>query len=274
MLRKKGSAVVIHALLIAICIMMNLPFIWMLSTSFKSKNETFAYPPKLIPEKLRWENYVAAWNAIPFGRFMFNSMFVSTMVTIGQLLICTLAAYAFAWIPFKGKDFLFYAFLGTMMVPFEMLVIPNYVMIRKLGWTDTYIALIVPFLASAFTIFLLRQAFMTIPSELYDAAVIDGCSHTRYLYGIIVPLSKPAMLTAGMFTFLGHWNDYLWPLIVTNRPEYRTVQVGLTMFQSAWQTEWTHLMAASAIVTVPIIVLYIFVQKNFVEGIATTGIKG
>ena len=274
MLRKRVSAVSIHALLIIICILMNLPFIWMISTSLKSKNETFSDPPKWIPEKLRWDNYSAAWNAIPFGRFMFNSLFVSSMITIGQLLICVLAAYSFAWVPFKGRDFLFYAFLGTMMVPFEMLVIPNYVMVRKLGLTDTYTALIVPFLASAFTIFLLRQAFMTIPAELYDAATIDGCGHLRYLFGIVVPLSKPGMLTAGMFTFLSHWNDYLWPLIVTNRPEYRTLQVGLTMFQSVWMTEWTHLMAASAIVTLPIIVMYIFVQKNFVEGIATTGIKG
>lgn len=274
MLRKKASVIAIHVVLIVVCILMNLPFIWMLSTSFKAKNETFIYPPKLFPQSLRWGNYVAAWKAIPFGRFMFNSLFVSTVVTVGQLIICALAAYAFAWVPFKGKDFLFYAFLGTMMVPFEMIVIPNYVIIRKLGWTDTYAALTVPFLVSAFTIFLLRQAFRQIPSELYDAATIDGCSHIRYLFGMVVPLSKPAMLTAAIFTFLGQWNEYLWPLIVTNRPEYRTVQVGLTMFQTAWQTEWTHLMAASAIVTIPIILLYIFVQKHFVEGIATTGLKG
>lgn len=274
MLRKRENSLVVHAVLILICIAMNLPFIWMLSTSFKAKNETFIYPPTFFPKSLQWGNYVAAWNAIPFGRFLFNSVFVSTAVTVGQLLICTLAAYAFAWIPFKGKSWLFYAFLATMMVPFEMLVIPNYVMIRKLGWTDTYTALIAPFLASAFTIFLLRQAFMQLPGELHDAATIDGCGHTRYLFSIVAPLSKPALLTAGMFTFLGQWNDYLWPLIATNRPEYRTVQVGLTMFQSAWQTEWTHLMAASAIVTIPIIILYAFVQKYFVEGIATTGIKG
>ncbi len=263
-----------HGMLLLISAMVNLPFFWMVSTSLKSKVEVFTFPPSWFPAVLIWENYVRAWNAVPFGRFFLNSIIVSTAITVGQLLICSLAAYSFANLTFKGKHFLFFMFLGTAMLPSEVLLIPNYLVMRQLGWIDTYAALTVPFLANAFTIFLLRQFFLTIPKELKDAALIDGCGHLRYLWGIVMPLSKPALLTAGLFTFMNSWNEYLWPLVVTNEEMMRTVQVGLAVFQTAWQTEWTQLMAASTFVTIPVIIFFLFVQRQFIEGISMTGING
>ncbi|MCD4672836.1 MAG: carbohydrate ABC transporter permease, partial [Anaerolineaceae bacterium] len=204
-----------------------LPFIWMATTSLKGPEEVFAYPPQWIPRAWRFQNYVDAFQAAPFARYFFNSALVATCVTIGQLISCSLAAFAFARMEFKGKGFLFSLFLSTTMISTQVTLVPSYLIIQKLHWIDTYQGLIVPFIANAFGIFMLRQAFMTIPDELEEAAKLDGCGRLRFLWQICVPLIKPTLAAQALFAFMGNWNAYLWPLIITNRQEMRTLQIGL-----------------------------------------------
>ena len=267
------SIIVIELILVLIIVTINMPFFWMITTSVKVKTEIHRYPPQLIPSRLDFEGYEYIWTLVPFARYLYNSFVVAITISVAKILLASLAAYAFAKVPFKGKRIIFYAFLGTMMVPFEVIVIPNYITIKILGWLDTYAALIVPFTVGAFAIFLLRQFFLGIPRDLDDAAEIDGAGRLRYLFTIIFPLSKPALLTVGLYSFLAAWNSFLWPLIVTNKDEMRVVQIGLKALQDSWMIEWNALTAASTLATVPIIILFFFVQKQFLEGIAITGLK-
>ena len=263
----------LYVLLFIGCAIMLLPFFWMVTTSFKTELEVMKMPPQWIPKDWQWENYVKAWNVAPFGRYFFNSFFISIATTIGELMTTILAAYAFAKMRFFGKNVLFIVMLGTLMIPGEMLLIPNYVTIYRLGWLDKYQALIIPWLASVFGIFLLRQFFRSIPDELLDAARIDGCSRFRFLWRIVVPLSKPAIMTVALLKFLGSWNAFLWVLIMTTSTEMRTVPVGLSMFSTEMGTAYEQLMAASVLAIIPVLILFFFTQKQFIRGVARTGIK-
>jgi multiple sugar transport system permease protein len=264
----------IYFILILGSFLMLLPFIWMLSTSLKSPGEVMMMPPVWIPSDIRWENYETAWNMAPFARYTINSLIVTILSTIGELITTILAAYAFSRISFYGRDFIFAILLGTMMVPGEVLLIPNFVTLSNLGWIDRYEALIVPWLASIFAIFLLRQFFLGIPKELSYAAKIDGCNNFRFLWTIMVPLAKPALITIALLKAIGSWNAFLWPLIVTQSKEMRTLPVGLTSFSTEAGTVYELLMAASTMIILPMIVLYLILQKYIIEGVARSGIKG
>lgn len=249
------------------------PFLWMILTSVKDMSEIYVYPPKWFPSEFKFENYKNAFDAAPFGTYYINSMIAATAVTIGQLITCSMAAFAFARLKFKGNNILFLLFLGTMMVPYNVTMIPSFMMLYWLGWIDTYSALIVPGLASAFGTFLLRQFFLTIPRELEEAAYIDGATKFGVLRRIIIPLSKPALATLAIFTFMGVFNDFIWSLIVLNSEEMRTVQLGLAVFRDRYLTQWDLLMAGSVTAVLPILLVFFFAQKYFIQGITLSGLK-
>jgi len=262
-----------YFLLILGAVVMSLPFLWMVDTAFKPANEVTMMPPKWIPSHLEWQNFVKAWNAAPFGRYFLNSFFIAIATTIGEVMTTIFAAYAFAKMNFFGKRVLFLLFLGTMMIPGEMLLVPNYIFMSQIHWINTYQVLIVPWLTSVFGIFLLRQFFMTIPDDLWDAARIDGCGRFRYLWKMMVPLSRPGITTVALFKFIGSWNAFLWVLIMTNTPNMRTVPVGLSFFRSDVGTDYELLMSASLMAMLPILILFFFAQKQFIQGITRSGLK-
>ncbi len=273
--RKAAYAILWYAFLGGVAVVVVMPYFWMISTSLKGTAEIFTYPPTWIPSVWHFRNYIDAWNAAPFGRYFFNSFFVAVTVTLGQLVTCSLAAYAFARMEFKGKNVAFALCLSTTMISEQVTLIPSYLLLKELGWLDTYLALTVPFLASGFGIFMLRQAFMTIPKDLEDAAKVDGCGRLRFLVQIILPLTKPVLASQALFAFMSNWNSYLWPLIVTTSKNLRTLQVGLRYFVGQeGSTQWGIFMAATVFVSVPVVLFYFLVQKSFVEGIAMTGIRG
>lgn len=263
-----------YLVVIALALAVMLPFIWMLITSLKGQNEVFAYPPTWIPRQPQWQNYLEVWKQAPFGRYFVNSTIVALAVTVGQLTACVLAAFAFARMKFKGQNAMFLLFLSTTMISSQVTLVPSYLIMRSLDWIDHYQALIVPFLANAFGVFMIRQAFRTIPRELEEAAKLDGCSRFRFLIQILLPLSKPILASQALFAFMGNWNSYLWPLIVTNRDSMRTLQIGLRYFVSAeGGTQWGVYMAAALVISLPVILIYFLVQKTFVESMASTGLK-
>jgi len=265
----------IHALLLAGAFLMIFPFYWMLITSLKSNAESVAFPPTFFPTELHPENYPNALAAAPFGRYFFNTALVAVCQVMGVLGVSSLAAFAFARMEFFGKNVLFMAFLATLMIPSEVTLIPNFVIVTKwLGWYNTYQAQIVPALGSVFAIFLLRQFFMGIPRELEEAAHIDGCSRIRFLWAIVLPLSTPALITVALLNFLGAWNAFLWPLLVTRSPEMRPIQLGLHVFNTEFGSRYGELMAASTLVIAPTVILYLVAQRYFIEGIARSGLKG
>jgi ABC-type glycerol-3-phosphate transport system permease component len=225
------------------------------------------------PVSIQWSNYPEAWNAQPFARYFLNTIFVAVVSVSCQLFFSSLAAYAFAFFRFPFKNTIFLFLLGTMMLPQQALLVPNYVILAKLRWLDTYLALIVPFTASVYSVFFFRQFFMTLPKDLHDAATVDGCSHMGFYFRVLIPLSLPPFLTLGIFSFLGSWNAFIWPLIVTNSTHLRVLQVGLAYFLSDAGTEWGLLMAASTFSIVPLVIGYFFVQKRFVQSQAMTGLK-
>ncbi len=254
------------------------PFLWMVTTSLKEPGSLFSYNEPWwkdwIPTQFVWQNYVQAWKAVPFLRFYLNSLFVSFWVTVAQVITSAMAAYAFARLQFPGRDKIFFGYLAPMMVPGAVTMIPVFILLRSLGWVDTYKAVILPGAFTAYGTFLLRQFFLTLPKELEDAAKIDGCSYFGIFWKIILPLSKPALATLTTFTFLGSWLNFMWPLIVLNTHEKFTLPVGLAYFQSLHTTNWTLLMAGSLMMVLPILIVFIVNQRYFVEGIKLTGIKG
>ena len=254
------------------------PFMWMISTSLKNPGDVFSYSKawwmEWIPTKFVWQNYVQAWNVVPFAQFYLNSIFVSVAITLGQVATSAMAAYSFARLRFPGRDRLFFAYLATMMVPGAVTMIPVFILLQKLGWVDSFKALILPSMFTAYGTFMLRQFFMTLPRDLEDAAKIDGCSYTGIFWRIILPLSKPALATLTTFTFMGSWMSFMWPLIVMNTHEKYTLPIGLSYFQSLHGTDWTLLMAGSLMMILPILLVFIFNQRFFVEGIKLAGIKG
>lgn len=253
-----------------------IPFLWMVMSSFKTLPEIYAYPPTLFSRYLMWPNYVEAWQRMPFARFFFNSTYISIAVVIGQLFTCSIAGYAFARLRFPGRDLIFFGYIATMMVPFAVIMIPLFILMRSIGWVDTHRALIIPALFSPWGTFLMRQFMLTLPKELEDAARIDGCSFFAIYWRIVLPLCRPVLATLGIFTFLGHWNEFLWPLIIINSMDLRTLPLGLAAFQamSMIKTPWHLIMAAATFSVIPVIIVFLFGQKYYVQGIATTGLKG
>jgi multiple sugar transport system permease protein len=232
---------------------------------------------KIVQRRFHWQNYVTAWNrgrGVTFTRYMWNSFWVSAVTTLGNIVTSLLAAYAFTYFEFPFKAGLFALLLGTMMVPQQVQLVPDFLIVSAMGWYNSYWALIVPWTVGVFGIFLLRQFFMTLPKDLYEAAMIDGCSRFGFLMKILLPLSGAPLATLTIFSFLANWNALLWPLVVTDRPEFYTIQVGLASFTSEAGTRWELLMAASTISILPLVIFYFFAQKQFIESIAQTGIKG
>lgn len=267
------KSILTHVFIYLLAFLTFAPFLWMILTSVKDMSEIYVYPPKWFPSQIKLENYKNAFDAAPFGTYYINSLIAAVTVTIGQLITCSMAAFAFARLKFKGSNILFLLFLGTMMVPYNVTMIPSFMMLYWLGWIDTYAALIVPGLASAFGTFLLRQFFLTIPRELEEAAYIDGATKFGVLRRIIVPLSKPALATLAVFTFMGVFNDFIWSLIVLNSEEMRTVQLGLAVFRDRYLTQWDLLMAGSVTAVLPILIVFFFAQKYFIQGITLSGLK-
>jgi multiple sugar transport system permease protein len=244
------------------------PFFWMLSNALRFDREVFAMPPRLLPERVQWHNFVEAWEYLPFGRFFLNSTLVAGLVTAIVLTVSSLSAYAFARLKFRGRAGLFVLYLATLMVPQAVIVIPLFLMMSAFGWIDTYQGLIVPVAFSSFGTFLLRQFFLTIPQELEDAARIDGASHLRILLTIILPLSLPALGLLALFTFTGQWNAFLWPLIAVNGPAHATLPLGLMLFQGQQGTQWSYMMAGATISMLPGIALTILMHRYIFKGIA------
>jgi multiple sugar transport system permease protein len=249
------------------------PFAWMVLTSLKTAAEARAIPPTLLPAAPQWANYPAALASAPFGRYFANSALVAVCVTLGVIGTALLAGYAFGQLRFRGRGLLFGLYLATMMIPFEVVMIPNFLMIKQLGWYDTYAALIVPWSSNVFSVFLLTQFFRSLTPDFREAAQLDGCGHRRYLWAVAAPLARPALATAGLFAFLGSWNSMLWPLLVTQREEMRPIEVGLQFFVQAEELRPHLLMAASTVAVLPLILLFFLAQRTFVEGVSA-GVKG
>jgi multiple sugar transport system permease protein len=270
------SHLLAHVALILGSVLMLLPFIWMVSTSLKPGSEVFReYPPRLIPTTVQWGNYKEALTSMPFGRFYLNSFVVAISVTTLQLLTSSLAAFAFARLRFGGRDVLFFMYLSALMIPFPVLLVPNFIIVRNLGWFDSYAALILPVSFSAFSTFLLRQYYRGIPMELDEAARIDGASSFRVWWQIIFPNSRPALAALAIFVFLGNWNEFLWPLIVTNSEAMRTVPVGLNAFKGQFTVRWEMLMAAAVVGMMPVLAVYILAQNWIIKGMSISGgLKG
>jgi multiple sugar transport system permease protein len=263
-----------HLLLLIGVFVMITPFIWSFTTSFKELRQVFGTPWFYIPWPLNFSAYEAVFNRIAFVTYLLNTFKVAFLITAGQVLTCSLAGYAFARLRFPGRNQLFLAYLATMMIPGIVTMIPNFVIMRNLGWVDSHMALIVPFLGSAYGTFLMRQFFLSFPSELEDAAKLDGCNPLLFYLHILLPNSKPILATFALITFQWAWNDFQWPLIIINSDSKRTLQVGLSFLQNINYTEWNVLMAASLLAILPIIILFLFTQKSFVSSIKLSGIKG
>lgn len=268
------NKVLTYAALSVFGVSMLFPFLWMLSTSLREPSQIFQSTLNVIPYPIIFQNYIDAWNSIPFGRFYVNSLFIAICVTVGQVVTSSMAAYAFSRLKFPGRDKIFFSYLATMMIPGMVTTIPVFILIKQLNWLNTYKALILPAIFTAYGTFMLRQFFMTLPSELEDAAKIDGCSLWRIYWQIILPLCKPALATLATFTFLGNWQSFIWPLIVTSTEEMKTLPVGLSYFQDMYTTNWTLLMAGSVIVLLPALIVFIINQKFITKGIALSGLKG
>src|SRR5579859_4349451 len=268
-----GVRLVAQACLLFGAAWMALPFLWMLSSSVKTDDVIFRWPPLWIPTTIVWSNYAEVFHLLPMTRFILNSSIVAVSVTLGQLVFCSLSAFAFARLQFWGRDTIFAIYLATLMIPFHIRLVPVFLVMKVLGWLDTYQVLIVPGLFSVYGTFLFRQFFLTIPQELEDAARIDGCTSLGVLRHVILPLSGPVLATLGLFTFLAEWNDFLWPLVMTSSLNMRTVQVGLALLQNEDFTRWTVLMAGSVISLLPTTVLFLLTQRYFVRGITITGMK-
>lgn len=263
-----------HVFLLTTAVIIGMPFIWMLTTAFKSPQEVSIFPPIWLPETLRWDNFVTAWEAAPFGQFYINSIIVTVWGVVMEVIIAALTAYAFARIEFPGRNLLFMIVLAAMMIPGQMALIPNYVTLKHLGWINQYPGIVIPHVSSVFGAFLLRQSFLSISSELFDAATIDGAGHGRCLLNLALPLARPVVATLSLYLFIAKWNDYLWPLIITNSQNMRTLPVGLVMVRSAeYNIGPEHLMAATLFVLVPVLVVFFMAQRQLIEGIAAGALK-
>jgi multiple sugar transport system permease protein len=257
-------------------VIMVLPFLWMLSSSVKPLREIYIFPPRFIPEKVQLDNYIETWRRLPFGTFFKNSFTVSVCVTAGVVFTSSMAGYSFSRLRYPGRDQIFMLYGSTMMIPFAVQMIPLFMLMRAFRLVNTLRGLILPGLFSAWGTFLMRQFMLTIPRELEDAALIDGCNHFNIYWRIILPLSRPALATLAIFTFMGSWNDFIWPLILISSMKNKTLPLGLAAFQAmaAIKTPWHLVMAASVMSVMPIMVVFMLGQKYYVQGIVTSGLKG
>lgn len=277
LLRRYGGPAISYVVLTFMSVVALFPLAWMVSTSFKGRGQIFVWPPKLIPDPIVWKNYPNVFDIIPFGRFFLNTLLYTSMVTFGQLVFCSLAGFAFARLKFPGRDVLFLLYLATLMIPNTVTLVPSFILMRWLGWIDTIWVMTIPgMLGSAFGTFLMRQFFLTIPSELDDAATIDGASRFRIYWEINLPLAKPALAVLAVFTITYVWNDFVWPLIMLNDQNLYTLTLGLTAFQRGIQSQtyWAELMAGATMTVAPLILVFVFTQRFFTEGIALTGSGG
>lgn len=276
MMSQKKSRMVVNGTIYAFLgiglIVMLMPFIWMISTSLKELNKTFTTRIVFIPDRIIWSNYSEVWKLLPFGRFFLNSLIVSVVITALQLFLCSMAAYAFSRLKWPGRDKIFLLYLAAMMIPGQVILIPNFLMIKLLGGIDTHWGVIVPQLFGVFGTFLLRQFFMTIPATLEEAAIIDGCGYFKIYRSIILPLSKPGLAALGVFAFMFSWNNFLWPLVVLNKELMFTLPIGILSFQGQFSTNWPLMMAGACQAMLPILIIYAFGQKYFIEGISLTGL--
>lgn len=258
-----------------VCLVFLAPFFWMVSTSLKANAQIFSSPPVWWPEPAQWGNYPRALQAFPFIRYTANTLFLCVMCILGVVFSCSLPAYGFSRLEWKGRDALFVVMLATVMLPAQATMLPVFLLFRKLHWTGTFLPLFVPsFFGGAFGIFLLRQFFLTIPKELSDAARIDGCGEAGILARVILPLSKPALATVALFTFMGTWTDYLGPLIYLHDERQYTLALGLQSFLGRHGADWSALMAAATAVTLPPVIVFLFAQRTFIEGVTVTGLTG
>lgn len=264
----------IYILLIFLSLVAIVPFIWMLSASFKLNKDVFTYPITWIPETIRWENYVDIWKKIPLLTFIKNTTKLTVVITLLQLLTSSLAAYAFAKLEFKGRDILFISYVSTIAIPWQVYMIPQYIMVQKFGLVDTHMSLIILQAFSAFGVFLMRQFYISIPKELSESARIDGLGEFGIYSRIMLPLVKPGLATLTIFTFVTIWNDFMGPLIYINSTDLKTIQLGLRLFVTQFSAEYSLIMAAALVTLVPVLIVFLALQKYFVEGIATSGIKG
>ena len=269
-----------HALLVLGGLVFLLPFYWMVSTSLKGADDLFRSPPSWWPAVPRFANYPEAWNAVPFLRYFANTFLVAGLIVAGVVVTSALAAFAFSFFRFRGRERLFDGFLATMMVPEPVYLVSSYILLYNLpgggrdGWIDDYSALVVPWMAHVFSIFLLRQHFLTFPRDLVDAAVIDGCGPVRFLFTIVLPLSRASLTAVCLFTFINTWNSFLWPLVMTNSDSMRMIQVGLAFFSQSQGTEHGLMMAAAVFSIAPLLVAYFFAQRQIIESLTHTGLKG
>lgn len=282
--KKKSSApltagkvvgrIVLYAFLVFFLIVALVPFVWMISSSLKSSTDVFTIPMHWIPETFRWENYVEIWQKVPLLTYFKNTAVVAVVVTFMQILTSSFAAYAFAKMQFKGRDLLFMCYIGTIAVPWQVYMVPQFIMMRNIGLYDTLWSLVVLQSFSAFGVFLMRQFYLGIPNELSEAARIDGLSEYGIWARIVLPLAKPAIATLCIFTFVNTWNDYMGPLIYLTSDLNKTIQVGLRRFIQAYTADYNLIMAASLCSLIPVTIVFLFLQRYFIEGIATTGLKG
>ena len=265
---------VVFAVLLLGALLMCGPFVWMISTSLKPSAEVFRFPPQLLTSAPQPGNYLRIFSAIPFGRAIGNSLIVATSVTLLQLIVCSMAAYAFACLRFRGREVVFLIYLAALMVPSQVTFIPNFILIRNLGWLDSYQGLVLPYAFSSFGTFLLRQYMKTIPRELVEAALIDGAGHPRIYASIVLPLSAPALGSLAIFTFVAQWNNFLWPLITTSRPDMQVATVALATLQGQFNTDWPLLMTGSVLAIIPMLIVFALGNRSFIAGITAGGFGG
>lgn len=263
-----------YAGLLAVASVTAAPFVWLLLTSLKGDEDVFAFPPTLWPETFRFSNYAETWSAVPFGSYIVNSVLVSFAVVVSNVVLASLAAYPLARMDFRGKGLFFVLILSTMMVPEQVIMIPLYQLALQLGLLNTLAALVVPFSVNAFGIFLMRQFYLSIPQDLEDAAIIDGCSPLRIWWSILVPLSRPAIATLAVFTFVGSWSAFLWPLVVLQESAKFTLPVGLAYLTGTFSANFKYVAAGAVIAILPVLAVYLFLQRAFIDGILSGGVKG
>ncbi|WP_112310480.1 carbohydrate ABC transporter permease [Pseudogemmobacter bohemicus] len=269
---RKGNLLVL-AVLLLVAVVALLPFYWMLSSSLRMPDQMFANPVQWIPNPINWASYPEAWGAQNFGRYFFNSSVVAVLITLGNLLFCSLAAYSLTKFRFRGRHLSFMLILSTMMLPLEITMVPLFLIVNSFGWTNSYQGLVVPFLVEGFGVFLMRQYMLSIPTDVIEAARIDGASELRIFWMIVMPLCKPALVALAIFTFREAWDLYIWPLVIITDDALRTLPLGISLFMSGYGTAWDQVMAIAVLGTLPMALLFFFLQRAFIQGIAGTGLK-
>ncbi len=270
---RRVKGILRYVLLVVLAMFFLFPIYWMFVSSLKSPSEIFAFPPKLIPENPVWSNYTKVFSQVPFARYMLNTFFVASVVTIVALLLHSMAAYSLARLKYPGRNFLFILVISTLMIPFSAILIPLFLIVRNFGWIDSYRGLIIPAIPHAFGIFFLRQFYLGFPRELEEAAIIDGSGLVRVFFKIVLPLSKPVLSALAVFFFLANWNSFMWPLVIINSPEMRTVQLGIAQYGGEYNNPWAIQLAACTVALIPTLIVFVVLQKQLMQSIKMTGMK-